>query len=74
MISLLRASELKGAQHYGQCLSCGTGSEETDMYVIQSRLPDLPRDIAYRLCWNCLKDLEYLIGVEHQNRVEMKSK
>ena len=74
MISLLKASELKGAQSFGQCLSCGIESGKTEIYVIRSRLSDSSNYITHRLCWNCLKDLEYLIGVEHQSRVEMKSK
>lgn len=61
MIKIQKASGLTGAQRFGQCLSCGVGSQEADIYQIQYALPNSTRDVSTRLCRKCLIILKTMI-------------
>ena len=58
MIKIQKSSTLIGAQRFGQCLSCGAGSREAEIYQIQFSLPGSTKDSSLRLCKECIKDLE----------------
>ena len=56
MIKIMKKSELQGAAKFGNCVSCGKGTDETEIYKIE--FEDLgTQSISIGLCLDCLAEL-----------------
>ncbi|WP_320973257.1 hypothetical protein [Enterocloster bolteae] len=64
MIRIIKRSELRGAAKYGNCASCGKGSDEAEIYKIECG--DSLKDFSsLDLCLDCLAELGDLAFNEH---------
>lgn len=64
MIKIMKKSELQGAAKYGNCASCGKGSDEAEIYKIECG--DSSKDFSnLDLCLDCLAELGDLAFREH---------
>lgn len=64
MIKIMKKSELQGAAKYGNCASCGKGTDETEIYKIEFENFE-NHSISISLCLDCLAELGDLAVKEH---------
>lgn len=64
MIKIMKKSELQGAAKFGNCASCGKGTDDTEIYKIE--FEDFgTQSISIGLCLDCLAELGDLAIKEH---------
>lgn len=64
MIKIMKNSELQGAAKYGNCASCGKGSDEAEIYKIECGDSSTCVN-SFNLCLDCLAELGDLAVKEH---------
>lgn len=65
MIKIMKKSELQGAARFGNCASCGKGTDEIEIYKIECGDPPTYSS-SLDLCLDCLAglgDLAYRLTV-----------
>lgn len=60
MIKIKKRSELNGAEKYGSCANCGSGTDEKEIYKLEFEDNHNNR-ISMSLCHDCMNGLGVLI-------------
>ena len=64
MIDIKNKKNLKGAEKYGDCNSCGKRSSETELYQISFCYENSTKNHIVNLCRDCVIKLKDMIDVE----------
>lgn len=63
MIEIKKKSELTGAERFGDCISCGKRSNETDLYQISFRYENSTKDRIVDICFDCMCEMGDMIVI-----------
>ena len=63
MIRVDKLNELNGAERFGSCVSCGSGSKNSTNYRLVFGLKGMGQQSSVTLCDKCLEELGRILNV-----------